>query len=105
MKRPANQMKAFKQGTHASVVQAVPIDFPSSLHYFSAWGARLKEIRIFAKLNILMLISLTKWQTMTEGNLPFLFFYFIYFFKIRLFDFVASFGVSKIAQETVRRWN
>ena len=44
--------------------------------------ARLKEITIFAKLNILILISLTKWQIVNEGNLPFLFFISsIFFFK------------------------
>ena len=39
--------------------------------------ARLKEIKIFAKLNILVLISLSKRQIMIEGNLPFVFFLFV----------------------------
>ena len=103
MKRPANQMKALK-ARYSSVVQAIPTIFAVVFTLlFPRWVARLKEIKIFAKLNILILISLTKWQIMSEGNLSFLFFISSIFFKIRLFDFIASFGVSKITQETVGR--
>ena len=103
MKRPANQMKALK-ARYSSVVQAIPTIFAVVFTLlFPRWVAGLKEIKIFAKLNILILISLTKWQIMSEGNLPFLFFISSIFFKIRLFDFIASFGVSKITQETVGR--
>ena len=82
MKRPANQMKALK-ARYSSVAQAIPTIFAVVFTLlFPRWVARLKEIKIFAKLNILILISLTKWQIMSEGNLPFLFFISsIFFFK------------------------
>ena len=87
MKRPANQMKALK-ARYSSVVQVIPTIFAVVFTLlFPRWVARLKEIKIFAKLNILILISLTKWQIMSEGNLPFLFFISSIFFLNQIIRF------------------